>query len=111
MKKAFELLLILIIFYGVYSAFEKIFPVFVPEMKMFWVVIIALVVAAALLFLYSGIIASDTTKKVKTKMTKTVSDLEDRVHEKEQEVEKKDTELKNAFKIKKAVETEAEKTL
>lgn len=111
MKKAFEGLMILIIFYGVYAAFEKIFPVFVPELKTFWVIIIALLVATALLLLYSGLIASDTKKKVKEKMVGAIHELENKVHEKEEEVEKKDSELKDAFKIKKAVEKQAERTL
>ncbi len=111
MKKVFEGILVLIIFYGVYSAFEKIAPVFIPELKIFWVIIIALIVAAALLLLYSSIIASGTKRKVTAKMTSAIEELKTRVQEKEKEVAQKDSELKDAFKVKKAVEDEAEKAL
>ncbi|MFT7327901.1 MAG: low affinity Fe/Cu permease [Crocinitomicaceae bacterium] len=111
MKKAFELVLVFIIFYGVYSAFNKITSGFMPELSKFWVVIISLLVAAGLLLLYSGILVSRTKLKLTEKMTKTVVELEHKIHEKEVEIEHKDSELKNAFKIKHSVEEEAEKTL
>jgi hypothetical protein len=68
-------------------------------------------VAAGLLLLYSQIVMGSTRRKVTEKMTKAISDLEDQVRQKDQQVQKKDTELHDAFKIKKAVENEAEKTL
>lgn len=111
MKKAFEFLLVLIIFYGVYAAFDQIAPQFFPELASFWVVVVSLVVAAALLLLYSQIIAGSVKKKVKGRLSQAMHDLEQKVQEKEKEVEKKDSELQDAFKIKKAVEDSAEKTL
>lgn len=111
MKKAFEGFMVLIIFYGVYSAFDNALPYLFPELKPFWIIIISLLVAAALLLLYSQVIVSSTKRKVKEKMTKVVSDLENKVQEKEEEVKQKDSELHNAFKIKKAVEEEVEDTL
>jgi predicted Holliday junction resolvase-like endonuclease len=111
MKKAFEFFLVLIIFYGVYSAFDDALLYVFPELKTFWIVVISLLVAAALLLLYSQIIIGSTKRKIKEKMTKVVSDLESKVHEKEEEVKQKDSELKDAFKIRKAVEEEVEDTL
>ncbi|MFT6829482.1 MAG: cell division protein FtsL [Candidatus Paceibacteria bacterium] len=110
MKKTFEFLLVLIIFYGVYSAFDQIIPMFAPELNQFWLVIVSLLVAAALLLLYSQVIASSIKKKVKEKMTEKISDLETQVKEKEEEVEQKDSELQDAFKKKKIVEEAAEAT-
>lgn len=110
MKKAFEFFLVLIIFYGVYSAFDDALPYAFPNLESFWI-IISLLVAAALLLLYSQIIISSTKRRITEKMAKAVSDLEHKVQETKAEVEKKDHELHDAFKIKKAVEQEAEKTL
>ena len=111
MKKAFEFFLVLIIFYGVYSAFDQIAPTFFPELKAFWIVIIALLVAAGLLLLYSVVVASSAKQKVKKSLIETIHNLEDRVQEQQQEVEKKDSELKDAFRVKRAVEEEFEETL
>ena len=111
MKKAFEFFLVLIIFYGVYSAFDDALPYAFPNLESFWIVIISLLVAAALLLLYSQIIINSTKRRITEKMAKAVSDLEHKVQETKAEVEKKDHELHDAFKIKKAVEQEAEKTL
>jgi len=111
MKKAFEFFLMLIIFYGVYSAFNAIFPMLAPEVQNFWVIIIALLVAAGLLLLYSRVITSEAQRKMQAKITNTIKDLETKVNEKVHEIEQKDVELNNAFKIKKAVEVEAENTI
>ena len=111
MKKAFEFFLVLIIFYGVYSVFDDALPYVFPELQLFWIVIISLLVAAALLLLYAQIIASSTKLKVTEKMKKVVDDLENKVHAKDEEIEQKDSELHNAFKIKKSVQDEAEETL
>ncbi len=111
MKRAFELLLVLILFYGVYSAFDVGLPYVFPYISDFWIVIVSLLAAFALLVLYSMIIYGNTKKSLAQKMKQTVSDLEEKVHIKEQELKEKDTELHNAFKIKKAIEDEAEETL
>ncbi|MCI5051138.1 MAG: hypothetical protein MRY57_02425 [Candidatus Pacebacteria bacterium] len=110
-KRIFELFLTLIIFYGVYSVFDEALPYLFPNIESFWVVIIGLVVSLGLLLLYSFMVSQSTTKKVQEKMNKTVSDLEHNLVEKESEVQSTKNELDNAFKIKKAVEDEAEKTV
>jgi hypothetical protein len=97
----------LIIFYGVFSAFADAVPYIFPQLELFWIIIISLLVAAALLFLYSHIILNNIT----VKMTKTVFDLEQIIRGKEEELKKKEAELHNAFKVKKAVEYQAEETL
>jgi len=97
MKKAFEFLLMLIIFYG---AFDKAALVVAPNANTVWIVIIALVVAAGFLVLYSHIISSNEKHK-----------LNDKIHELEGNLKTKDQEVKDAFKTKKAVEQEAEKTI
>ena len=111
MKKTFEFLLVLIIFYGVYSAFDDALIYIFPHLESFWIVIISLLAAAGLLLLYAHIVTTATKHKITEKMTKTVSDLEDKIHEKEQQVQEKDKQLHDAFKIKKAVQDEAEETL
>lgn len=100
MKKAFELILVLIIFYGVYSAFDQVAPMILPELSSFWVVVISLIVAALLLVLYAQIIGSS----VKRKLKETVSHLK-------KEIDAKDEEIKTASSFKNMVIKEAEETI
>jgi len=88
----------------VYSAFQKALPYVFPDMKGFWVIIIALVVAAALLLIYSAVIAGDAKRTLKQQ-------LDDKISHLEQDVSKKDQELKDAFKIKKSVVEEGEEAI
>jgi len=111
MKKTFEFFIVLIIFYGVYSAFDDALLYIFPNLALFTIILISLLVAAGLLLLYSQVIIGSTQHKVTEKMTQVVSDLEQQVREKEEEVRKKDIELHDAFKIKKAVENEVKETL
>ena len=100
MKKSFEFILILIIFYGVYSAFNQIAPMFIEHPNSFWVVIASLLVATGLLLLYAGIIAASA----KQKFTEKVSELE-------QEIHKKDEEIKSAKTFKENLVREAEEAI
>lgn len=100
MKKAFEFILVLIIFYGVYAAFDKALPYVFPELAAFWIVIIALIVAALFLVLYSYIISSEARAQ-----------LNDKIHELEGTIKAKDDEVKNAFKIKQSVNAQAEESI
>jgi hypothetical protein len=101
MKKAFEFLLILIIFYGVYSAFNDALPYMFPDLASYWIIVVSsLLFSVGLLFLYSWIISSSAKKM-----------MNEKIHTLEGNLKEKDEEIKNAFKIKKAVEEEAEKTI
>ena len=84
MKKTFEFFLVLIIFYGVYSAFDSAAPVLFENPNGFWVIIVSLVVAALILVLYSFIISSE----VQLKMKKNIDELKSEIKQKEQEVKK-----------------------
>lgn len=100
MKKAFEFLLILIIFYGVYSAFNDALPYMFPDLASYWIIVVSLLFSVGLLFLYSWIISSNAKNM-----------MNEKIHALEGNLKEKDEEIKNAFKIKKAVEEEAEKTI
>jgi len=100
MKKIFESFLIIIIFYGVYSVFDDALPYVFPALESFWVIIASLLMSVALLVLYSSMVSSDAKKTMNEKIQVLEGDLKE-----------KDQEIKDAFKIKKAVEEEAEKTL
>ncbi len=100
MKKIFEAFLILVIFYGVYSAFSQVAPMLFENPNIFWVIVASLITAALLLFLYAGVISSATKQKLK----QTIQHLE-------QDVQEKDLKLKNAFRFKKEIEEAAEETI
>lgn len=100
MKKAFEFSLMLIIFYGVFAAFSDAAVMFAETPNVVWVVISSLVASALLMVLYAQLVRISAKRKLERKIV----NLEEDLHN-------KDTELKNAFKIKKAVEEEAEKTI
>lgn len=99
-KKLFEFFLVFIIFYGVYSVFDRASYVFSQRPNGFTVVVVSLLFSAGLLFLYSYIISSGAKNKFKA----TIDNLEEDIH-------KKDKELKSAFKVKKIVEDEAEESI
>ena len=100
MKKTFEFLIILIIFYGVYSAFQKAAQLLDPPLSVFWVVVLSLVASALILTLHSVMVKSTVSKKYRGE----IKDLK-------KEVEQKGREVEDAFAIKKEVEEEAEKSI
>jgi predicted membrane protein len=100
MKKAFELFLVFIIFYGVYTAFDNAAPLLFANPQAFWVVIVSLLAATLLLVLYTWIISSTAKRKLK----ETVSHLK-------KEIDAKDEEIKIASSFKNAVIKEAEETI
>lgn len=100
MKKTFEFSLMLIIFYGVFTAFSYAALVFNPEPNTVWIAITSLLASAGLMLLYAQLVRISTQKILENKITNLEGD-----------VRTKDQELKNAFKIKRAVEDEAEKTI
>ena len=100
MKKAFELFLVFIIFYGVYAAFDQVAPLLFEEPQTFWVVITSFLTATLLLVLYSWIISSTAQEKYK----QTVSHLKE-------EITKKDQEIKTAQSFKEIIVKEAKETM
>ena len=99
-QKVFEFVLMLIIFYGVYSLFDSVAQYLFAAPETVWVVLISLVVAAGMLVLYSYIIKDSAKKQSAVK----IKELEEKLHQ-------KDSELQSAFKIKKDTEVAAEQTI
>tara|TARA_B100001123_G_C14843875_1_gene841243 strand:- start:365 stop:685 length:321 start_codon:yes stop_codon:yes gene_type:complete len=99
-QKVFEFVLMLIIFYGVYSLFDGAANYMYENPNTVWVVIISLVIAAGMLLLYSYMIKNTADKKSRAK----IKDLEKRVEEKE-------AALDSAFRIKRETEEAAEQTI
>ena len=104
MKKIFEFNLVLIIFYGVYSAFEKAAPVLFDNPETIWVIFSALVVAALILAFYSFIISSEVRAKAK----KDINILKTEIKEKETIIAKKEDEVVAAQTFKETFIDEAE---
>lgn len=100
MKKTFEFCIILIIFYGVYSAFQTVAPMLFENPSRLWVVITSLIASTFVLALYSQVVRAGLVGKYQQK-----------IKELEKEVELKDQQVENAFKIKRDVEVEAEETI
>ena len=106
MKKIFEFNLILIIFYGVYSAFEKAAPVLFDNPETIWVIFSALIVAALIVAFYSFIISSEIRAKAK----KDITHLKTEIKEKETLIAEKEDEVKAAQTFKEDLIKEAEQS-
>ena len=100
MKKTFEFVLIIIIFYGIYSLFDGAASYLFKNPKNIWVIITALVVSAFLLFMYKLLISSE----VKGTMKKHIDTLKT-------EIEKKEDEIKKAKSFKEDLIKEAEESI
>lgn len=96
MRKAFELLLVLIIFYGVYSAFDQLAPMVFNTPKPFHVVGVSLITATLLLVLYAAVISRSTRVKIQKKL----DDLTNEVKDRDSLLQKKDQEIKRAQSFK-----------
>ncbi len=99
MKKTFEFILIIIIFYGIYSLFGGAASYLFKNPKSIWVIITALIISILLLVLYKYSISSE----VKQKMKKDIDTLKIAIKDKEIEVKKAQT-------FKEDLITEAEST-
>ncbi len=106
MRKAFEFILVLIIFYGVYSAFDRAAPVVFENPKGIWVILVSLVLAALILVLYSFVIGGE----VKRKMKKNIDVLKSEIKEKESVILEKEQEVKKAQSFKEDMIKEAEES-
>jgi len=106
MKKSFEFILVLIIFYGVYSAFEKAIPVLFNNPKDIWIIVSALIVSALILVLYSFLIGSE----IKLKMKKDIDELKSEIKNKNARIIEKDEEVKKAQSFKEDLIIEAEQS-
>ena len=84
MKKVFEFILILLIFYGVYDLFAKIAARFFEAMDPAFVILISFLVSATLLFIYRFLL----THEVKNKMKGRVQELHKALKEKDEAVKK-----------------------
>lgn len=104
MKKVFEFILMVIIFYGVYTAFSHAAPVVIENPKDIWVGVVALLASAALLLLYSSLVGSE----VKQKMKKDLHKLQTQIVEKEALITEKEEQVKKAQSFKEDLIKEAE---
>ena len=107
MKKAFEFLLVLIIFYGVYAVLNQIAPMLFDNVKSFHVILTSLILAALLLVLYAQVIASEA----KADLKQTLNQLHSEIKNKESLIQEKDAEIKRAQSFKDDVYSAAEKTI
>jgi len=82
MKKTFEFILVLIIFYGVFAAFEKAAIIVSDEPKTIWIALFSLIAAALLLVVYNVIISSE----LKSNLNTDINSLKENIKEKEIEV-------------------------
>ncbi len=106
MKKFFEFILVGIIFYGVYAAFEKASYFLFPKMSGVWIMMSSLLAAILLLLLYSFIVKADTKRQAKDEITRLKYELRDR----DELLLKKDDEIKQAQSFKEELISEAEQS-
>jgi uncharacterized membrane protein (DUF106 family) len=77
MKRFFEFVLTLIIFYGVFEAFDSAAPVVVDNPHPFWVVVAALLASFILLWLYVLTVRHTMKRTYKEKIAALKEQLED----------------------------------
>jgi uncharacterized membrane protein (DUF106 family) len=87
MKKVFEFILVLIIFYGIYELFAKIANSFFKDMDPVLVILISLIISAILLLIYRFVLIHE----VKTKMKGEVHALHKALKEKDEAIKKAQT--------------------
>lgn len=104
MKKVFEIFLVLIIFYGIYSFFDGAALYIFKEPKAVWIVLVAFVVSTLILLFYRMMIHSE----VKIKMKKNINDLKSEIKSKETIIIEKEEEVKKAKTFKEDLIAEAE---
>ncbi len=105
MKKVFEIVLVFIIFFGVYSFFDKVSLYLFKDLKSIWIVLISLVISALLLLLYKKIIHYE----VKTKLNKDINILKLKVKNMKAIIEKKDEKIAKTH-ISKGIQIEEAKS-
>lgn len=76
MKRFFELVLTLIIFYGVFEAFDNAAPIVIDNPHPFWVVVAALLASFILLWLYVLTVRHKMKRNFKEKITALKEELE-----------------------------------
>ena len=106
MKKIFEFIIVLIIFYGVFAAFEKLAPLVFKEPQSIWTILSAFIVSALVLILYSFLIRREIQQKVKGD----IHSLKKELRIKEGVIVEKEEEIKKAQSFKKDLIEEAEKS-
>lgn len=104
MKKVFEFLLILVIFYGVYAAFDGIAPLFWDAPELIWVILTAFVTSALLIVLYRYMVKTEVSKDLK----KHIAELHLDLRHKETVIKSKDSEIEKAQSFKDVLVAEAE---
>ena len=87
MKRTFEFILVLIIFYGIYELFYRGSAYFFDTLDQAWVVIASLVFSFLLLFIYKLTLTAD----VKNKMKGEIHDLHNALKEKDHVIKKAKT--------------------
>ncbi len=107
MKKFFEILLMLILLYGVYALCEKIIPILIKEPRPFITVGTSVVVSIALLSIYRLMLVAEA----KTGFSQKIQDLQNLLIEKDKIILQKEDEIEEARSFKKSVYDAAEKTI
>ncbi len=97
MKRSLEIIIVLVMFYGVWSLFARVADIFWKNPSTTVVVFVALITSIIIVYLYSLMIGNDATARLQTR----VNELADLLSKKEQE-------LDNAFKVKKDVIRESD---
>lgn len=100
MKRTFEFFITLIIFYGVYAAFDSIAPMLWDSPSQFWIIVTALIVASLILALYALVVRKSVSQA-----------YQQRTDELHSELDATRKELAEAFKIKHDVEVAAEASI
>ena len=87
MKKVFEFILVLIIFYGVYSIFDGAASYLFENPKNILIVLVSLVFSTLILFIYKLVVSSE----VKSLMKKDIDNLKTEVRQKDEDIKKAQT--------------------
>jgi uncharacterized membrane protein (DUF106 family) len=97
MKKTLEIIIVLVMFYGIWSLFERVANLIWKEPSITIIVFSALIVSIVMVYLYSLVVGNDAAVR-----------LQYRVNELADLLAKKEKELDEAFALKKSLMQEAD---
>ncbi len=104
MKKVFEFLLVLIIFYGVYMSFSRVIPLFKKDIGTLPIIFSAFLVSGLLIVIYYYMVKTEVSKDLKKHIARLHLDL---TH-KETIIQQKNSEIHKAQTFKEDLIAEAE---
>lgn len=106
MKKIFEFLLILIIFYGVYTVLEKLIPLLRKDIQEVWIIFGSFFFSIFMILMYRLIVKREVSSKFKS----SIKNLQNDLIQKDELLSQKDDEIKKAQTFKENLVKEAEST-